>query len=62
MIRGAGSWAWSDGTPTEYTGWNLGAPSSTNDNNCVAMKYEAGYGTGYWENINCFQVMKWYTL
>lgn len=45
-----GVWAWSDGTPYDYTHWNQGEPNDSNGEDCAHVSV---WGDGSWNDINC---------
>ncbi|XP_076807104.1 uncharacterized protein LOC143450437 isoform X3 [Clavelina lepadiformis] len=52
-------WLWSDNSAVEYINWNPGSPSSSQENNCVAMKYDPSSEIGTWDNLNCREPLDW---
>ncbi|MBM4780919.1 MAG: hypothetical protein GQE15_24750 [Archangiaceae bacterium] len=43
-----GGWAWNDGTPFDFTNWQLGEPNGGSNENCLHQ-----YGSGTWNDAPC---------
>lgn len=44
-----GQWLWLDGTAVNFVNWNVGEPSSQQNEHCVEMYADSGY----WNNFYC---------
>ncbi len=45
-----GTFAWSDGTPLDFTAWNGGEPNNSGEEDCVHLAAWAG---GSWNDLSC---------
>ena len=47
-IDNEGTFIWADGTEVTYTGWPIGEPNNSGNEDCTHM-----YTTGYWNDRAC---------
>lgn len=49
MFFQLGLWLWLDGSAVNFVNWNVGEPSSQQNEHCVEMYADSGY----WNNFYC---------